>query len=191
MAYDLSKIDILYLEQHQSMRAMVRMVLSTLGVKRIRDTGDVKVAEEMFYTSPPDIVIADWSPTVNGLAFLDKVRKDENSPARFTPFIIVTANTAKEDVIVARDHGMTEFLSKPFSARLLYERICSIIEKPREFIVTDSYVGPDRRRRREEFDGGDRRTAEPQEATDDASEKTKASGGEKKAKAKSKSKTDA
>ena len=82
MAYDLSKIDILYLEQHQSMRAMVRMVLSTLGVKRIRDTGDIDVAEEMFYTSPPDIVIADWSPEINGLAFLDKVRKDEDSPAR-------------------------------------------------------------------------------------------------------------
>lgn len=185
MAYDLSKIDILYLEQHQSMRAMVRMVLSTLGVMRIRDTGDIKVAEEMFYASPPDIVIADWSPEINGLELLDKVRKDEDSPARFTPFIIVTANTAKEDVIVARDHGMTEFLSKPFSARLLYERICAIIEKPREFIVTEAYVGPDRRRRREDFDGGDRRDSEPQDAGQ------KPAKADRKSKSKSKSKTDA
>ena len=49
-------------------------------------------------------------------------------------------------VLEARDAGITEFLAKPVSARGLYQRITMVIERPRQFIKTRTYTGPDRRR---------------------------------------------
>ena len=161
MPPDLSDVDVLYLEHNANLRAMVRMVLSSLGIQRVRVTGNMKVAEEMFETAPPDIVIADWSSEIDSIAFLNKVRRDESSAARMTPFIVVSANTAMDDIITARDHGATEFLRKPFSAKELYERICSVVENPRPFVVDEAYVGPDRRRRSEDYKGKERRKSKP------------------------------
>ena len=58
----------------------------------------------------------------------------------------------------ARDTGVTEFLMKPYSARDMYARIVQIIEKPRQFVDTGEFFGPDRRRRKNfTFTGSNRR----------------------------------
>ena len=49
-------------------------------------------------------------------------------------------------VVTARDAGITEFLTKPISAKALYERILNVVANPRPFIKTKTYFGPDRRR---------------------------------------------
>jgi hypothetical protein len=48
--------------------------------------------------------------------------------------------------MVARDAGITEFLAKPISAKSLYDRILNVVLKPRPFVKTKTYFGPDRRR---------------------------------------------
>ncbi len=53
--------------------------------------------------------------------------------------------TDQPRVVAARNAGINEFLAKPFSARDLYQRICSTILNPRPFIRAKNYVGPDRR----------------------------------------------
>lgn len=161
--YDLSNIDILYIEKHPNMRAMMKMVLREMGIRYIRDTSDPGIAYDMFKGHPSDIIVVDWAPGLNGIEFLDNVRGNADSPNRYVPVIIVTANTERQDVFTARDHGMTEFLSKPFSARKLYDRISTVIETARPFVNCDTYFGPDRRRRNMEFDGDDRRKVTPKE----------------------------
>jgi DNA-binding response OmpR family regulator len=49
-------------------------------------------------------------------------------------------------VVAARDAGVTEFLTKPISAKALYQRILNVVANPRPFIKTKTYFGPDRRR---------------------------------------------
>ena len=156
----MSRVEVLYVEKHDYMRSMVKMVLLTLGVRKIRVAGSLDTAYSMFLEDPPDIIICDWSPGFDGLGLLDRVRETEKEPERYMPFIVVSAHTERQHVISARDHGMTEFLGKPFSARLLYDRICAIIENPRPFVEADVYFGPERRRRRGDYDGGERRTTE-------------------------------
>ena len=60
-------------------------------------------------------------------------------------------------VIEARDAGVTEFLAKPISPKSLYTRVHSIVTRPREFVRTKSYFGPDRRRHDLDFTGENRR----------------------------------
>ena len=53
--------------------------------------------------------------------------------------------------------GATEFLAKPISGKLVYYRLRSIVENPREFVEAESYFGPDRRRREMPAAGSNRR----------------------------------
>jgi two-component system chemotaxis response regulator CheY len=58
----------------------------------------------------------------------------------------------------ARDAGVTEFLTKPLTARGVVERLHQAIDNKRPFIRSSSYFGPDRRRRTDaNYDGPWRR----------------------------------
>ena len=94
-----------------------------------------------------DLVISDlvMSP-VNGLLLLRWLRTAKESPNRFMPFIMLSGAADNEYVHAARDLGVTEFLAKPFSAQSVSSRILEVINFPRQFVATQSYFGPDRRR---------------------------------------------
>jgi DNA-binding response OmpR family regulator len=77
------------------------------------------------------------------------------------PIIICTGHAEIEHIREARDAGASEILRKPITVRNLYERIRSIVEKPRPFIRSDDYHGPDRRRQDQPFKGPDRRSNSP------------------------------
>ena len=166
MSYDLRNLDVLVVEKHNTMRNIVKRVLSELGIKAVRDTMDPEIAFKAMCSKPTDLVLTDWAPGLDGMTFLQKVRKDPRSPDPFVPVIVVSANTELRHVYVARDHGMTEYLAKPISAKLIYSRIRSIIERKRYFVRNQTFFGPDRRRRRLEFEGVDRRNHENQARED-------------------------
>ena len=64
---------------------------------------------------------------------------------------VVDADDLIADVIEeARDAGVTEFLVKPFTANDIARRITHVINRPRDFIETQDFFGPDRRRRRDD-----------------------------------------
>ena len=59
---------------------------------------------------------------------------------------MVTGYNALQRVKEARDIGATEFLIKPFTANDLAKRIAYVINRPRDYIESPDYFGPDRRR---------------------------------------------
>jgi DNA-binding response OmpR family regulator len=59
---------------------------------------------------------------------------------------MLTPRNSREDIQSARDAGITEYIIKPFTAKILLERLYDIVKEPRGFILCKSYVGPDRRR---------------------------------------------
>ena len=160
MSYDLRNLDVLVVEKHNAMRDIVKRILRELGIKAVRDTPDPELAFASFQANPADLVLTDWAPGLDGMTFLQRIRKDPASPDPYTPVIVVTANTELRHVFTARDYGMTEYLAKPISAKLIFSRIRSIIERRRLFVRNNSFFGPDRRRRALEFDGPNRRTLE-------------------------------
>lgn len=74
------------------------------------------------------------------------MRKNPASRNVFVPIIMVTAQSEEWKVMKARDAGVTEFLVKPFTAKAMAKRITMVIEYPRQFVRTDDFFGPDRRR---------------------------------------------
>jgi DNA-binding response OmpR family regulator len=86
------------------------------------------------------------------------VRKSAASPNPYVPIIMVTGHTEKHRIEAARDAGVTEVLAKPITAGNLIQRITEIVNRPRGFVRSGEYFGPDRRRRQvPEFRGPFRR----------------------------------
>ena len=156
-AYDISKLSFLVLEKHLLIRKLLTDVFREFGVPSVQSTPDPEVAFEMFLSFPTDIVLCDWTPDLNGMTFLKRLRTDCASTNHFVPVIICTANTEIRHVCSARDMGMTEYLAKPVSAKLIYSRIVAVIEHNRPFIKVGDFFGPDRRRRGADHGGEERR----------------------------------
>jgi len=106
----------------------------------------------------PDIIISDLvMAPINGLLLTRWVRSAKECPNRMVPFILISGAADREYVHSARDLGVTEFIAKPFSVTSVYERVLEVIDYPRQFVTTQKYFGPDRRRRKEGPPGGTER----------------------------------
>ena len=145
LGYDLTNLDVIVLEHNSYMRGLLRGVLREFGVAAIRDTASPEDAFDWFNQAGADLILADWAPGLDGMAFLDRVRKSPDSRNPYVAVIVVTAYSEYAHVIEARDRGMTEFLAKPITATMIYERIRSVIDGSRPFVQADCFFGPDRR----------------------------------------------
>lgn len=148
--YNLERLNFLIVDDNKHMRALVKTILLTLGVKNTLEADDGADAFKELRHFPADIIICDWNmEPLDGLDFTRMVRTAKDSPNPFVPIIMLTGHTEMNRVMEARDVGIHEFLAKPISAKSLYARVRAIIERPRPFIRTAGvfgYFGPDRRR---------------------------------------------
>jgi len=151
MSYQFNNINVLIIEDNLPLLEITKSLLGTFGVGHVITATNGKVGLEHFYEYNPDVVIADWMmKTMDGIEFTRRVRSNQDSPNPYVPIILMTGFSEKSRVIEARDAGVTEFLVKPFTARDLYKRLVQVIERPRQFVKSGAFFGPDRRRKREE-----------------------------------------
>ncbi|MBF0391848.1 MAG: response regulator [Alphaproteobacteria bacterium] len=168
--YSLERLNFLVVDDNKHMRALVKTILHALGSKSVVEAADGADAFKELRHFPADIIICDWNMSpLDGLDFVRLVRTGKDSPNPFAAIIMLTGHTEMHRVVEARDAGVHEFLAKPISAKALYSRIRAIIERPRPFIRTATYFGPDRRRRQIEYKGRERRKAAKQEQVVDQS----------------------
>ena len=126
---------------------LVKNILSTLGCNRIFVVADGQDVLTLMKEERVDFVITDWdNKTLNGLDLTLYLRKSLDSVNRMIPIIMLTARNAHRDIQAARDAGITEYIVKPFTSKILLERIYDIVKEPRGFVICKSYIGPDRRR---------------------------------------------
>lgn len=149
MTYQLNRISILVVEDNPPMLEITKSLLTTFGVGHVIGAGDGETGFKRFCEYNPDIVIADWMmKPMDGITFTRVIRNDPKSPNPYVPVILMTGFSERRRVLQARDAGVTEFLVKPFNARDLYKRIAQVIERPRQFVRSGDFFGPDRRRTR-------------------------------------------
>lgn len=168
MAYQFKNISVLIVEDNVPMLDLIKALLETFGIQNVDSAKDGEEGFKKFCYSNHDLVIADWMmKPMDGISLTRLIRNDPRSPNQFVPLILVTGFSEKRRVLQARDAGVTEFLVKPFNARDLYRRIAQIIERPRQFIRSEDFFGPDRRRKREVAYGGPERRADRQKVSQD------------------------
>ena len=167
-AYDLSRLSVLVVEQNFHMRTILRHALRGLGITTVREASDGAEALKLMRTFHPDIVTTAYHmQPLNGVEFVHMVRTAKDSPNPMVPIIMITAYTEEHRIKESRDAGITEFLAKPISVKGLYLRIIEVIERPRAFVKSAEYVGPDRHRKfLPQYHGPLRRSADKDIAVD-------------------------
>ncbi len=158
--YNLERLNFLIVDDNKHMRALLKTILYTVGGKSVHEASDGADALKELKVFPADIIICDWNMSpLDGIEFVKLVRTGKDSPNPFIPIIMLTGYAEMCQVLEARDAGVNEFLAKPISAHALHARIRSIIERPRPFIRTKTFFGPDRRRKQIDYKGVEKRKA--------------------------------
>ena len=144
---EFSKLRFLVIDDNAHMRRILRTLLHGFGARDVNEAEDGAAGLEAFTAYIPDIIITDWAmPIFDGLELTQMVRQPGANANPYVAIIMLTGHSEKKRVVAARDAGVTEFLTKPTSAKALYQRIINVVANPRPFIKTKTYFGPDRRR---------------------------------------------
>lgn len=148
----------LLVDDSSIMRTLTKEVLTTLGFGRIITAQSAEEAKDIIIQQDIDFLICDWR--MGGMSGVELTRYIRNMPLcnnTFLNIIMLTGNAELRNIIEARDSGVTEYLVKPFSVKDLCVKITEIIEKPRKFVISDTYKGPSRRRRNVAIPNGNER----------------------------------
>ena len=131
----LKRMNFLVVEDNAFMRILIMNVLKALGAGEVRTASNGANGLKELQNYPADIAIVDWEmQPVNGIEFTKTVRTSDDSPNPFLPIIMLTGYSEMRRIIETRDAGVNEFVVKPRSAHTLFERIETVIERPRPFV---------------------------------------------------------
>jgi CheY-like chemotaxis protein len=94
---------------------------------RLRKT-DRERAFRMAKAGDFGLIVSDWNmPVMTGLEFLKAVRADEKTKS--IPFLMVTAEALKENIIIAIQAGASNYIVKPFTPNVFEEKLGTIFKK--------------------------------------------------------------
>jgi two-component system chemotaxis response regulator CheY len=125
MAVD-KNMNILIVDDYKTMLRIIRNLLRQLGFVNIDEATDGAMALSMMRGANYGLVISDWNmEPMTGLQLLREVRQDAKLKA--TPFIMVTAESKSENVIAAKEAGVSNYIVKPFNAETLKTKMVSVL----------------------------------------------------------------
>jgi two-component system chemotaxis response regulator CheY len=144
----LEKVRFLVVDDNVHMVHLVKTILKGFGAKYVFEAKSGAEAFERIKHDNIDIILLDYlMGDEDGVEFVRRVRDDTSSPHPFVSVIMLTAHAERTRVEMARDAGVNEFCTKPVTASELFRKVVAVIEHPRSYVRTETYRGPDRRRR--------------------------------------------
>ena len=118
-------IKIIIVDDFATMRRIVKNILKQIGFNNIEEADDGATALPLIKTQNFDLIVSDWNmPQMSGLELLKAVRADDQ--LKDTPFLMVTAEAQKENIIEAVKAKVSNYIIKPFTAETLAEKINKI-----------------------------------------------------------------
>jgi two-component system chemotaxis response regulator CheY len=121
------KMRILIVDDYSTMLRILRNLLRQLELMNVEEAQNGEEALFKLRKETFDLVISDWNMTpMTGLDLLRQVRADAR--LRAIPFIMVTAESKTENVIVAKQAGVSNYIVKPFNADTLKAKIMSVFK---------------------------------------------------------------
>jgi two-component system, chemotaxis family, chemotaxis protein CheY len=113
MAID-TTINVLIVDDFATMRRIIKGVLKQLGFSNLIEAEDGEAALKELRKEKVGLIVSDWNmPNMTGLELLKAVRSDNS--LKGIPFLMVTAEGQKENVIQAVQAGVSNYIVKPFT----------------------------------------------------------------------------
>lgn len=127
--FDLN-IPVLIVDDMMTMRKIVKKTLKEIGFTNITEAKDGADGWEKLSGANPAIclVISDWNmPNSSGLDLLKRVRGD--SKTKHLPFILLTAESEKTQIVEAAKSGVSGYIIKPFTKDVLEAKLKEVYAK--------------------------------------------------------------
>ncbi|MCM2343660.1 MAG: response regulator [Alphaproteobacteria bacterium] len=120
-------MNVLIVDDYKTMLRVIRNLLAQIGFKNVEEATDGGMALEMMKSKKFDLVISDWNmEPMTGLDLLKSVRAGDDRHNK-VPFIMVTAEGKAENVVAARQAGVSNYIIKPFSAETLKGKLVTVL----------------------------------------------------------------
>jgi len=121
-------LTVLIVDDFITMRRIVRKILRDLDFEDIIEAEDGSAAMEVLQRTSVDLIISDWNmPKMTGLELLKQVRSTES--LKDTPFLMLTAEAQKENIVEAIKEKVSNYIVKPFTAAVLEEKLAKILPR--------------------------------------------------------------
>jgi len=121
-------LEVLLVDDLSNMRRLMKNIIKNLGFKTIHEAGDGKEGLTVLDEQDIGLIISDWNmPNMTGIEFLKRVRSSEKH--KNTPFLMVTAEATRENIIEAIGAGASNYVVKPVQADIVEEKLKSILGK--------------------------------------------------------------
>jgi two-component system chemotaxis response regulator CheY len=125
---DFSQISMLVVDDFATMRRIIHNLLKEAGVTRVTEAEDGVEALRKLESSDFNFVVSDWNmPNMSGLELLKAVRRSDS--LKHLPFLLVTAEARKENIIDAAQAGADGYIVKPFTGLVLRQKIDAILQR--------------------------------------------------------------
>ncbi len=117
---------ILIVDDYKTMLRIIRNLLKQLGFNNVDEATDGAAALQKLRDKQYDLVISDWNmEPMSGLQLLKEVRSDNKLKA--LPFVMITAESKSENVVAAKQAGVTNYIVKPFNAATLKTKLNAVL----------------------------------------------------------------
>lgn len=117
---------ILVVDDYKTMLRIIRNLLKQLDFNNVDEATDGSEALKKLRDKDYGLVISDWNmEPMTGLQLVREVRSDKK--LKKLPFIMVTAESKTENVVAAKEAGVSNYIVKPFNAETLKQKIASVL----------------------------------------------------------------
>lgn len=119
---------VLVVDDFPTMRRIVKTLLKQNGFSNFIEAEDGEEAYETLKKHPDiEFIVSDWNmPKMTGIELLKTVRADPKF--KHLPFLMVTAEAEKENIIEAVKSGVSNYVVKPFTGQTLAEKLSKIFK---------------------------------------------------------------
>jgi two-component system chemotaxis response regulator CheY len=119
-------MNVLIVDDYKTMLRIIRNLLKQIDINNVEEATDGAEALAKLRAGSFGLVISDWNMLpMSGLQLLQEVRADARLKA--TPFIMITAESKAENVVAAKQAGVSNYIVKPFNAETLREKIAKVL----------------------------------------------------------------
>jgi two-component system chemotaxis response regulator CheY len=113
---------VLIVDDFATMRKIVRNVLKQIGFANMVEADNGKNALKILKKENIDLILCDWNmPEMPGIDLLKAIKSDDE--LKNIPFVMVTAEAQKDNILEAVKAGVSSYIVKPFTAETVSEKL--------------------------------------------------------------------
>jgi two-component system chemotaxis response regulator CheY len=125
MSVDMN-MNVLIVDDYKTMLRILRNLLRQLNFHNVDEANNGAEALKKLREEKFGLVISDWNmEPMTGIQLLREVRHDPQ--LKSIPFVMITAESKSENVIAAKEAGVSNYIVKPFNAETLKAKLVSVL----------------------------------------------------------------